>query len=73
MNCNNEQRCFLSGSYRDVVTRIVWSNTSVVGYSPGSNDMSIEAEKSQLLEVVTRKRLVETGNTSLSAKVICEV
>jgi hypothetical protein len=34
-----------------------------VGYSPGSNDVSIEAEGSPLLTSVTRKRLVKTEKT----------
>jgi hypothetical protein len=35
-------------------------NSSVVGYSPDSNDVSTEAEESPLLRAVTRKRLVKT-------------
>jgi hypothetical protein len=31
-----------------------------VGYSPGSNDVSTEAEEFPLLQAVTRKRSVET-------------
>jgi hypothetical protein len=37
-----------------------WSNGSVVGYLPDSNDMSTEAEESPLLRSITRKQLVET-------------
>jgi hypothetical protein len=38
-----------------------WSNSAVVGYeySPDSNGVSIEGEKSPLLKSVTEKRLVE--------------
>jgi hypothetical protein len=36
-----------------------WSNSAVVGYSPDSNDVSTEAEKSRLLRSVTGKRLVK--------------
>jgi hypothetical protein len=33
--------------------------SSVVGYSPDSNDVSIEAEKSPLLRAVTKQRVVK--------------
>jgi hypothetical protein len=35
-------------------------DSSLVGYSPGSNAVSTEAEESPLLEVVARERLVKT-------------
>jgi hypothetical protein len=34
--------------------------TSVVGYSPDSNEVSIEAGESSLLRFITRKRLVKS-------------
>jgi hypothetical protein len=34
-----------------------------VGYLPDSNEVSKEAEETQLLETVTRKRLVKTQQT----------
>jgi hypothetical protein len=37
-----------------------WSKSSVLGYALDSNDVSTETEESPLLEVVSRKRLVET-------------
>jgi hypothetical protein len=36
-----------------------WNKNSVVGYSPDSNDVSIEAEESPFLRFVTGKRLVK--------------
>jgi hypothetical protein len=35
-------------------------DSSVVGYSPYSNDVITEAEKSSLLRAVTKQRLVKT-------------
>jgi hypothetical protein len=35
-------------------------DSSVVGYSPDSNNVSTEAKKSPLLEAVARERLVKT-------------
>jgi hypothetical protein len=40
--------------------RLSWSKSSVVGYSPDSNDVSTEDEESPLLEAVTRERLMKT-------------
>jgi hypothetical protein len=37
-----------------------WRYISVVGYSPDSNDVSIEAEESPLLEAAARERLLKT-------------
>jgi hypothetical protein len=34
--------------------------SSVVGYSPNSNDMSTESEESPMLRAVTKQRLVKT-------------
>jgi hypothetical protein len=45
-------------------------------YSPDSNDVSVEAEESPLLEAVTRKRLLKTlqaGKDLVFAAVICNV
>jgi hypothetical protein len=36
-----------------------WSNSSLVGYSPGSSDMSTDAEESPLLSSVAGKRLMK--------------
>jgi hypothetical protein len=36
-----------------------WRYSSVVGYSPDSNEVSIEAKESPLLRTVTRERLVK--------------
>jgi hypothetical protein len=38
---------------------VSWSKSTVVGYSPDSNDVSSEAVQSPLLKSVTRKRLVK--------------
>jgi hypothetical protein len=57
---NIMQWCFLRGPCKNVITRRVWSNNSVVGYSPESNDVSTEAEETPLLEATTRKPFVET-------------
>jgi hypothetical protein len=35
-----------------------WRYSSVVGYSPDSNDVSTKAEESPLLRAVTKQRLV---------------
>jgi hypothetical protein len=59
LNYNSEEWCVLSSPCGDVITTTVWSNSSVVGYSPDSNDVSIEAEESQLLRSVIGKRLVK--------------
>jgi hypothetical protein len=40
---------------------VIWSNISVVGYSPDYSDVSTEAEESPLLRPVIEKRLVEAG------------
>jgi hypothetical protein len=53
-----------------------WRYSSVVGHSPDSNDVSIEAEESALLEAVTRKRPLKTlqaGEDLVFAAVICKV
>jgi hypothetical protein len=51
-----------------------WRYSSVVGYSPDSNDVSTEAKESPLLGTVTRKRLVKADWEDLAcALVICEV
>jgi hypothetical protein len=52
---NSEERCFLCGPRQDVITRRVRSESSVVGYSPDSNDVSTEAEQTPLSEAATRK------------------
>jgi hypothetical protein len=40
--------------------RYNWVDSSGVGYSPDSNDVSTEAEESPLLRAVTKQRLVKT-------------
>jgi hypothetical protein len=40
--------------------RYNWVDSSIVRYSPDSNEVSTEAEESPLLEAATRKRLVKT-------------
>jgi hypothetical protein len=51
-----------------------WVGSSVVGYKPAGNDVSTEAEESQFLRSVTRKRLVKTDWEDLTrAPVICKV
>jgi hypothetical protein len=44
-------------SARDAEKR--WRYSSVVGYSPESNDVRTEAEESPLLRSVTKQRLVK--------------
>jgi hypothetical protein len=39
---------------------------SVVGYFPGSNEVSVEAEESPLLEPITGEQLVKTQQTEKS-------
>jgi hypothetical protein len=49
--------------------------SAIVEHSPESNEVSVEAEESPLLEAITRERLVktqQTGNTAC-AIVICKV
>jgi hypothetical protein len=46
-------RCYKQGTKLEL--------SPVAGYSPDSNDVSIEAEESTLLISVTRKRLVKTN------------
>jgi hypothetical protein len=60
LNYNSEEQCFLSDPSRDVISRTVWSSSSVVEYYPAGNNMSTVAEEYPLLKTVTRKRLVET-------------
>jgi hypothetical protein len=54
MNTTIEERCFLCGLCQDVATRTVGAMSSVMGYSPVSNDMSTEAKESPLLRAVTK-------------------
>jgi hypothetical protein len=37
-----------------------WRYSSVVGYSPDSNDVNTEVEESPMLRAVTKQRLVKT-------------
>jgi hypothetical protein len=39
-------------------------DSSVVGYSPDSNDVSTEADESPLLRAVTKQRLLKTSQTA---------
>jgi hypothetical protein len=59
-----EMGCFLLGPPRDYINRtlgqIERAESSVAGYLPNSNDVSIEAEESQLLKAVARERIVKT-------------
>jgi hypothetical protein len=53
-----------------------WRCSSVVGYSPDSNDVSTEVEEFLLLEAVTRKRLLkklQVGGDLMFTAVICKV
>jgi hypothetical protein len=50
--------------------RYISADSSVVGYSPESNDVSTEAEESLLLRSVTRKRLAKTLRAGESAMVL---
>jgi hypothetical protein len=59
MHATIEELCFLCGPCRYVITRSVWGNSFVVGYSPDSNDVIIEAEESPLLKSITGQRLVK--------------
>jgi hypothetical protein len=64
-----EELCFLRGPCGEVISETTfrtWSAfdnhlmvSSVVGYSPDSNDVNTEAEESPLLKSVARKRLVK--------------
>jgi hypothetical protein len=69
-----EERCFLCGPCREVIARTleamseftsarqsekIWRSSSVVGYSPDSNDVSTEAEESPLFRTVTKQRVVK--------------
>jgi hypothetical protein len=71
---NNEQ-CFQRGSCRDVIRKTAGARVGRVvresvkerlsrcSLEPAGNEMSAEAEESQLLEAVTRERLVKTQQT----------
>jgi hypothetical protein len=59
-NSTIEERCFLCGLCRDVIARTVGAMSSVVAYTPDSNEVSAEAEESPLLRVVTKQRLGKT-------------
>jgi hypothetical protein len=58
-NATTEERCFLCGPCRDVITRRTGVMSSVVEYQPAGNGVSIEAEESPVFRSFTRKRLVE--------------
>jgi hypothetical protein len=61
-NATIEERCFLCGPCREVITRTVGAMCLVVGYSPESSDVSTEAEESPLLRAATKQRLGKTIN-----------
>jgi hypothetical protein len=42
----------------------------VAGYSPDSNEVNTKAEESQLLEAITRERLVKTQQTEKTYRVL---
>jgi hypothetical protein len=63
VNTTTEEWCFLRGPCRDVTSRAVGAMSSVVGYSPDSNDVSTEAEKSPLLRAVAKHAKQRLGKT----------
>jgi hypothetical protein len=75
---NNRRTVFSVWSMQRCYNQDSWSkesvDSSVVGYSPNSNDVSTEAEESPLLRPVTRKRLVKADWEDVAcALVICGV
>jgi hypothetical protein len=53
-------RDMLEVIYKPAWELVNWSKSSVVGHSPGSNDVSTEVEESPLLRFVTGKRLAKS-------------
>jgi hypothetical protein len=59
MKATIEEQCFLCGPCQDVITRTAGAMSSVVGYSPESNNTSMEVEESPLLRAVTMQCLMK--------------